>query len=160
MVRTPAVGAAVVAAAAGAALLAGPLATSQASEYAGDYYNGAFCYQNPDGQENTYRIQVTEIKFNPNAEMARFSFQPQKWDGSSDQYRDDAPAFESVGLAKYLLQEGGTDGKGYTDPGDFCRIMTENSRGELGGDIYSYGVWTSRRAPASAPTSSPTPSGA
>lgn len=144
IVRTPAVGASIVAGAVGVALLAGPLATSQASEYSEGYYNGGFCYQHPEGEANTYRLQVTEIKYDPNAEFARFSFQPQKWDDSSNQYRDDAPAFEPQGMAKYLLEEGGTNGTGYTKANDFCRAMTENST-HLGGDVYPYGTWTSKR---------------
>jgi hypothetical protein len=144
MVRIPVIGASVVAGAVGVALLAGPLAVAQAAGYQDGYYNGGFCYQQSEGEPNIYRLRVSEIKYDPNGEFARFSFLPQKWDNSSNQYRDDASAYESVGVAKYLLQEGGTNGTGYTNPNDFCRTTTEHET-HLGGDVYSYGAWTSKR---------------
>lgn len=146
MVFTPAVGAVIVAGSVGAALLAGSLAGAQAGSTE-SYYNGGFCYRNPDGQENPYRLQVTEIRYDVNQAIAVFSLQPQKWDGTSSQYRDDAPAFELPGLRKSRLQD--------MDANEFCKDLTEG-KPELRGEVYSYGAWASRRAPDSPTLPPPT----
>ncbi|HEY6794506.1 MAG TPA: hypothetical protein VI248_07470 [Kineosporiaceae bacterium] len=146
--RITALGTAIVAGAVGAAVLAGPLAGAQAA-YPESYPNGALCYQHPDGQENKSRIQVTEIKYKPSDPFAWFSKLSQKWDGNSNQYRDDPPAGE-IGIGKSLLIAK------YGDPNAFCYFMTAS-----GDETYPYGVWTSRHEPGGspAPGPGPTPSG-
>ncbi|HEY6795749.1 MAG TPA: hypothetical protein VI248_13805 [Kineosporiaceae bacterium] len=144
--RITALGTAIVAGVVGAALLAGPRAGAQAAQYPESYFNGGFCYQHPDGQENKYRLQVTEINYDPSDEFARFSVLPQKWDGNSNQYRDDAPAFQSRGVSKLLL----VDNTRFGNPNSFCHDLT-NYDPHLRFDQYSYGVWTSRHEPGGSP---------
>jgi hypothetical protein len=126
---------------AGAALLAGPLASSQAAagDLAGAYPNGGFCFQNPVGQPNTYRLQVTEPKYDPAADYADLSFMVQKWDDSSNQYHDERLAFTNS-VSKMSL------GGYYKDANVFCDAMTRDRADRyLGGDMYRYGEWTSSR---------------
>jgi hypothetical protein len=131
------------------------VAGSQAADsgLSGTYNNGGFCYQNPDGQENTYRLQVTEVDYDASADYADLSLLPQKWDSSSNQYRDDNAAF-TISVAKMSL------GGYYRDANVFCESFTSNNARHLGGDVYRYGVWTSSRTvnvslPGSAPAPTP-----
>lgn len=81
---------------------------------------------------------------------AMFSRQPQKWDAESSQYHNDGnPVAGQPNVDKRMLETNG----GYSDPNEFCKVLT----GDLG-DVYSYGEWTSRREPTSAPAASPSPS--
>lgn len=138
--RTRAVGALVAAGVVGAALLAGPLASSQAGDgFSGTYYNGGFCYQNKVGEPNPYRLRVFEASYDTNAANASLSFMVEKWDDSSNQYRDERLAFtnkvDKLSLVGY-----------YQDANTFCNAMTSDRAGQyLGGDVYRYGEWTSSR---------------
>lgn len=145
VVCTPAVGGTIVAGVVGAALLVSPLVGAQTAPYPEDYNNGGFCYQNPDGQENPYRVQFTEVEYRPGYEMARFSWQRQKWDGESSQYYDDGGPLGTRLMAKILLA--GT--ARYADADAFCKAMTGDSVLNVGG-VYPHGEWTSKHAPAPA----------
>lgn len=139
MMRTYAVGVLVATGAAGAVLLAGPMANAQADGLAGTYFNGGFCYQAPAGEMNTYRLQVAEPNYDPNASYADLSFMVQKWDSSSNQYHDERLAFTNS-VSKLSL------GGFYSDANTFCDAMTRDNAGKyLGGDVYRYGEWTSTR---------------
>jgi hypothetical protein len=149
MVRIPAVGAAAVVGVVGAALLAGPLTGAQASQYPESYWNGGFCYLNPNGQENMYRLQFDEVAYSPEYPAAVFSWKKQEWDTGSNQYHDIGAPFGQWGADKHLLETNG----GYSDPNEFCKAMTS---GEVSFG-YSYGEWTSRREadPSSSSSSAP-----
>jgi hypothetical protein len=142
MMREPAVGALVAAGAVGAALLAGPMASSQASSgftLSDSYYNGGFCYQNKAGEPNTYRLQVSERSYDSTSDGADLSFMVQRWDASSNQYRDEWLTFTDS-VSKLSL------GGYYSDANRFCTAMTQDSASQyLGGDVYNYGEWTSTR---------------
>jgi hypothetical protein len=140
MMRTSAVGALVAAGAVGAALLAGPMASSQAdSGLTGTYFNGGFCYQNVVGEPNVYRLNVTEPTYDPAANYADLIFTVQKWDESSNQYQDERLAFTDS-VSKMSL------GGYYDDANVFCEAVTKDRADQyLGGDVYSYGEWTSKR---------------
>lgn len=140
MRHVPAVGALVAAGVAGSALLAGPMASSKADTgLAGSYYNGGFCYQNEVGQPNTYRLQVTEPKYDPAESSTELAFMVQKWDDSSNQYQDERLAFTTA-IDKMSL------GGYYSDANVFCDSVTRDRADRyLGGDVYHYGEWTSSR---------------
>jgi hypothetical protein len=162
MGRTPTMGALAAAGVVGAALLAGPLASSQAEQafpLGLTYHNGGFCYQNPAGQENTYRLVFSEpeYKYNPESTAAVFTWKVQKWDSSSNQYQDEREAFES-GPGKAELAAPPWDQGFYGDPNFFCKNTTEvRADHDLGGDVYSYGEYTSTRTVDPAPQSPPQP---
>ena len=148
--RIPAVGALTAAGVAGAALLASPIASSYADSgppvswggpkgLSGTYSNGGFCYQNKPGDPNTYRLQVSEPSYDPNSATASLSFEVQKWDNASNQYRDERPAF-TADIDKLKL------GGSYPDANAFCASITGSRAGQyLGGDVYRFGEWTSSR---------------
>lgn len=146
--RTPAVGALVAAGVVGAALLAGPLASSQASSQelfprGITYHNGGFCYQNPAGEANTYRLYFSESSYDRNSTGANLTFMVQKWDGSSNQYQDERVAFTTSADKAGLASQ--DEGAWYADPNFFCKSFSEGKADQLGGDVYRYGQYTSTR---------------
>jgi hypothetical protein len=144
--RIIAVGALTAAGAAAVALLASPIASSYAETsfggpkgLTGTYPNGGFCYQSRAGSPNTYRLQVSEPRYDPNSSKASLLFEVQKWDNSSNQYHDERTAF-TADIDKLVL-----GGDRFKDANVFCATLTGSHSGELGGDAYGNGEWTSTR---------------
>lgn len=157
--RAAAVGVLAPAGIVGAALLAGPMASSQAALFPSGitYHNGGFCYQNPVGNENTYRLVFSEpdSMYDPNSTGANLTWVVQKWDSGSNQYQDEKAAFtgssDKAGLEN-------TSSAFNADPNAFCTRVTEAKASQyLGGDVYRFGEYTSTRTvgPQSPPNPKP-----
>lgn len=140
--RTPVVGALVAAGLAGAALLAGPMASSQAAD-AYTYPNGGFCYQNSLGQANDYRQYFSEPSYDPDSLNVYFLFVAQQWDDSSNQYKNQGRPV-TIALSKSRLKPGTVF---HDDANEFCKSITgdPNVSPYMEGRLYSYGEYTSMK---------------